>query len=267
MLTCHRQITVPPECGFIHWLFEKYRNVDWNDPGCYEQFSLDVVASKKFETWGVSKIDLVTMLENIEPVTYAEACQSVIAAYERKHDKTATVFGDKNNYYLNHILLLNEIFPQCKFIHIVRDGRDVACSYKELAIEKQSSKFKPNLPTDINAIACDWKTNVNTIQEAFSQLEPSKVIEIRFGDLVKETKKQLTTICKFLGLEYDSTMENYASLNRQLELEPRALLGWKKDTTKPPVQQKSGRYLTDLTKDEILKFEQIAEAELKRYGF
>jgi len=163
MLNAHPDITVPPECGFALWLAEKYKNYNDYDVFLYKQFASDVLESKKFETWDVAKNDLLDYFEEIKPTQYSDLVDCVYKTYAKKSKKNPSITGDKNNYYINHLYDINKFFPMSKFIYIIRDGRDVACSYNRVNKIGFKSKYKPNLPRGIKNIAVEWKKSCEII--------------------------------------------------------------------------------------------------------
>ena len=124
MLTCHRHIVVPPECGFALWLDEEY--AAWtgeDDEEVTRRFVADVIRSRKFETWNLSEAELLKFLRNRRPSSYAELVSSVYECFARRQNPGFTRWGDKNNHYLHNIPRLKALYPLAFFIHIVRDKR------------------------------------------------------------------------------------------------------------------------------------------------
>src|SRR5207247_397312 len=60
---------------------------------------------------------------------YPDAIRRVYAVYAEAHGKSR--FGDKTPPFLMHVRTLAELFPEARFVHLVRDGRDVALSLRE----------------------------------------------------------------------------------------------------------------------------------------
>ncbi len=56
-------------------------------------------------------------------------------------------------------------------------------------------------------------------------------------------------------------------MNYSTTYEPDEFLQWKADTKKPPQVNRIGRYLEDLTNDEILTFNQDAGTLLNRFEY
>ena len=58
---------------------------------------------------------------------------------------------------------IKELFPNAYFIHIIRDGRNVACSYRDINRKKISDPYAPKLPDNIIDIAKEWNNNINIL--------------------------------------------------------------------------------------------------------
>ena len=148
ILNAHPNIVVPPESGFLQWWHHKYGDWNWHDNTLrIESFLTDLLSSKKIEAYKLNKKGLKKFILEANPDSYSKLIARVYIFYSR--NKTLLTWGDKNNYYIHHIPLLKRLYPKAKYIHLVRDGRDVACSYLELehSIDKEVL-YRPNLPVD-----------------------------------------------------------------------------------------------------------------------
>jgi hypothetical protein len=159
------------------------------------------------------------------------------------------------------------MFPDAYFVHIVRDGRDVACSYRNLQKKRIDSKYAPDLPHDIREIAQAWTANVGNANRAFDCFQRRRVSEIQYEALVSEPRSSLEKLCAQLGEKYDSNMMRYHELNRTRGLEPIEFLPWKEKTMSPLIRQKAQPFLSQLTETEILQFDEIAGDMLDVYGY
>lgn len=267
MLTNNKDLLVPPECGFAVWLYSKYAEANFLQLETLKKFVDDVHASRKFDTWNIQKHELFESLAKSEPKSYMEAVASVYLCYGQTLCRTFKRWGDKNNYYLHHISELNEIFPKAQFIHIIRDGRDVACSYREVNRKFIDNIYAPKLPDNIVSITEEWRNNINEITRSLSNLGNNMSTEVRFTDLVMMPEKTLQRLSSFLGVEYDSSMLNYHVVNKKRKLEPEKFIAWKEKTLLPPQHTTIGRYIKDLSSDEIETFESIAGDILQKYKF
>lgn len=268
MLTAHPEILIPPECGFIVWLM-KYRTRVGIEPrtAYLDSFLDDILAARKFDTWGISDTDLRANLVDSDFDSYGALCRAVCRIYGEKQGKSFSLCGDKNNFYLVHVADIHALFPETKFIHIVRDGRDVACSYRAVMDLPKSSPYHPNLPVTIADIARQWKDNIQSIRDAFKDLPEGQRIEVRYEDLVSDPPSVMRRLCHFLGLQYSEMMIDYHHKNRLNSLEPDLTMAWKQKTLLPVDNCSASRYLADLSVSERESFEQIAGEQLRLYQY
>ncbi|MBC6453907.1 MAG: sulfotransferase [Hormoscilla sp. SP5CHS1] len=156
---------------------------------------------------------------------------------------------------------LHQVFPKAKFIHLIRDGRDVCLSLANtkwygVAIEKQ---------------AAYWCEMVNAGIESGRKLGEDLYIEIKYEDLVLKSEETLKKICKFLAEEYDSCiLECYQSADFSgRPRTDRELTAYQKarhihDNTKlPPQVSKTYRWRREIG---VAMFEAIAGSTMDRVG-
>jgi hypothetical protein len=269
MITSHRAIVVPPECGFAIWWRQKYS--DWTATSSSneraEKFVTDLVTSKKFETWNLSPEALLKEIQTANPADYAALVSVVYIVYACGRKPGFSRWGDKNNFHVHHVNDLLALFPRAQFVHIIRDGRDVACSYRDLARKEMQSAYAPRLATDISAIANEWRTNVDGVRAAFSKMAKGQGMELRYEDLVGTSEATLRELCAFLGEDYDPQMLEYHVINRRETLEPKEFLQWKQKTLQAPDRSALGKFREELTAQEIAAFEKIAAGTLNAYHY
>lgn len=265
MLTNHKNIVIPPECGFAVWFYDKYSRYDVFSELIIERFVEDLASAKKIETWNLDFSELLDFILAARPISYPDVVGIVYEFYGNSLGRTFLRWGDKNNYYLNHVDKLNEMYPSAKFIHIIRDGRDVACSYQALQMSTIVSKYAPRLPHNIRDIAQEWSQNIHRIRKAFGKLHWNNVYELRYEDLVSQPKKELRKVCLFLEEPYDNNMELFFLKNRLEHQEPIEFLQWKAMTIEKPTTSEIGKHKTILSEKEIKDFEDIASSLLRKY--
>ncbi|SHF90728.1 Sulfotransferase family protein [Salegentibacter echinorum] len=270
MLTSHELISIPPECGFIQWWHEKYKNwslADAQSTTSIKSYLNDLATSKKIETWNLDYQSLEELIFTEKPATYSDLCLVVMKQFSlQTRNSTPRYFGDKNNYYLKHLDLLETLFPDAKYVLIIRDGRDVACSYLKIDEIKTTSLYKPQLSNDIQEIAEEWTRNNTRVLEFFENKKENS-ISLRFEDLLIDPEKELLKICDFLSLPFDAGMLNYAELNRNKRLEPSQLMDWKKKTLEKPDVSNISKYKDQLNSNQIKSFEEYAGKKLLKFGY
>ncbi len=266
MLTNHKDIVIPPECGFMLWLYDAYQAATFN-PVTIRNFVNDLQKAKKIETWNLDYSKLRTYLLEAKPTSYAFMAGLVYEFYGHTLERDFLRWGDKNNYYLHHIKKIFDLYPSAQFVHIVRDGRDVACSYRALKKSESKSIYFPQLPHNIAKIAAEWRDNIQQIRNSFSKIGWQHVYETRYEDLVSQPQEELEKVCNFLKLPYDPAMENYYFRNQLDHQEPEEFLQWKAKTIQPATTSEIGKYKRELTLQEIREFETISAYALKAYNY
>lgn len=267
MLNAHPAIGAPPECGFLQWWHSTYAG--WNatmgkSPETISGFVSDLLTSRKIETWELDRRKLEQLLVQEEPDSYESLTTLVYLFWARKQGREAQAIVDKNNYYVKHLDELESIWPNARYIFVVRDGRDVACSYQEVADLRTASPYKPNLPVRIEEIALEWVTNNRNIMNFLASKPQTDFMIVRFEDLINEPQQVLGRIVSIiLEQPFHERMLEYYHHND----EPSSTLDWKKKTLERPDPAAIGRFISRLEREDIARFEQIAGQMLNRFGY
>lgn len=259
ILNNHSLIGVPPESGFLQWWYKKYSNwseKDTKDDNKINLFLDDILSSKKIEDWKLNKPNLKNFILSEKPKNYPE----IITTIYKFYTNNKLIIGDKNNYYINHLEDLSLIFPNAKYIHLVRDGRDVACSYKNINNLNPNLKYIPKVSSNIVDIANEWNNNIITIEKF---IQNYKSITIRYEDLISTPIKTLKQVCTFLEVKYEDEMLNYYRNND----EPASTLHWKGKTKETIDEKNKKKYLSLLSNEELNKFSDIAHVTLKKFNY
>jgi hypothetical protein len=263
LLNGHPQLVVPPECGFALWLKPTWSTAQWSDPEVRKAFAAAVQGCRKFETWSIATERLVEALDAAIPTTYPEAVSRIYEAYATMRGKAILAWGDKNNYYIEHIAALQQLYPQAKFVHIVRDVRDVACSYLELAAKDVHSKYRPELSIDPAAIAEEWRKNNQGVLDV---LEGSaSYLRLRYEDLVSDVPGTLAPVLDLIGVTEQHAVSG--SMHLDAPDEPAEFLQWKEKLTGPVDAGSVGRYRKDLSKEAVGTIESICRPLLSSFGY
>ena len=138
-----------------------------------------ISSARKIEKWNINFEELKEFLYKWSPESYAEAVSLVYVFYAtRTIGKSVSRWGDKNNFYVDHIDEINKLFKSCKISHVLRDGRDVASSYKKISKKEISSKYAPKIPKKIHKIAEEWLGNIKLINSSLEKIEYDRVYEL-----------------------------------------------------------------------------------------
>lgn len=266
ILNNHQNIIAPPECGFAHWWLEKYINWSWEQSKSnLSAFLKDLANSKKIETWHLDFNKLKELIIQNEPNTYGDLVNLVYLSYANEFEKIKVVV-DKNNYYLNHLEDLNRIWPNSIYLHLIRDGRDVASSYLKIKEIDDKFKYKPKLTDNISAIAKEWVCNNDKI-ESLGLKFPNRYFRLRYEDLILNTAEVLQNLCDFLNLEFDPEALKYYENKDFNKIEPEETIQWKQKTREKPDSGNIGKFRDEMTPENIKAFMEIGATTLQKYDY
>jgi hypothetical protein len=184
MLERGGRIAIPPESYFPVSLYDRHARGAF-DPAA---FASDLGDNVRFREWGMPVPDLSGA------AGYADAVRSVFAAYAAAHGTGR--YGDKTPPFVLHMDLLAGLFPEARFVHVIRDGRDVARSLVQ-------TSFGPNR---LARAAEVWTRRVSAGQASGARLRAGRYLEVRYESLVGEPAATLRSVCAFLELEFRDQM-------------------------------------------------------------
>jgi Sulfotransferase family len=198
MLDCHPEVAITPQTYFVTQLLtrrERYERDDGLDAGA---FLGDVLPNKWFRRWDLDDDEVRAEISRTEPRDYAGAIRCLYRAFARSRGKSR--YGDKTPNYIHEIPTLAGVFPEARFVHIIRDGRDVASAFID------QEKMRPN---GIAEAALLWRERVSAGRSGGREVGPGRYSEVRYEHLVATPEPALRELCEFLELEYDPAMLAY----------------------------------------------------------
>lgn len=150
----------------------------------------------RFKIWELTGISHEALLH---VKTYSDLISLVVARYaEVRHNSGYRFWVDHTPESIANIGYLLSLFPDAKFIHIVRDGRGVA-----------SSILRTHWgPTNVYDAALWWRGNLAIGLAAETKFGSKKIMRVNFEDLLVKPEKTLKKICDFVGLNYSHLMLN-----------------------------------------------------------
>jgi hypothetical protein len=196
MLNAHPRIAIPYESNII----VKYSQAlsqygDLSKRENLERLIAAIVNEPLVQKWNHT-FDLVRLTERVEHPNLTSVVEAVFQDYASQQDKPR--WGDKSGQ-LSRMDIVKKILPDAQFIHIIRDGRDVAGSALKLHFG----------PTDILMAASSWCMYVTLGRRMGAMLDAKSYIEVRYEDLVRCPEKELRRICDYLDEDYSPQMLEY----------------------------------------------------------
>jgi hypothetical protein len=241
-------IAIPEESRFIPPLARRHR--DQVEPG---PFLDDLRRLPVLAKWKLSPSDVAPLLR--AGMSVGEAVGAVFSAYARNQGKPR--WGDKTPMYMRHLTLLERLFPDAVYVHLIRDGRDVALSFLSLPEGVATRTFaRPRTPT---GVACMWRTEILAARELGQRAGPSRYLEARYEGLVADASGVVRSICDFAELPFEPAMLEYAdAVDVSTRPHHRRLL-------EPP--RKARDWRSELAPDDVRAFEAVASDLLSELGY
>jgi hypothetical protein len=193
MLDAHPQLAIPPETHFVPDLIEAI------DGGAAPERAVEVMQSVR--QWGDLHIEPEEVLERFRALDRFEAgpaLRSFYAIYAERQDKPR--WGEKTPAYVRNMRQIERALPEARFIHVIRDGRDVALSrWKRTLGEGEQAPA--------SQVAAGWQRRIRRAQKQGKRL--NHYLELRYEDLVTDTEPNLRRIADFIELDWDPVILRY----------------------------------------------------------
>jgi hypothetical protein len=119
--------------------------------------------------------------------TFAGLVDDLYSTYAAREG--AARWGDKTPQHALFMPVLLEIFSRARFVHIVRDARDVARSQVRLDFG----------PRNLYTAGRYWRRVVTTARSDGRRLGPSRYLEVRYESLVADREAVIREVLRFLG--------------------------------------------------------------------
>jgi hypothetical protein len=245
MLDAHSRLSIPSESYFIPQLWDRHGAHPRRDA-----FVEDLKRLAKIREWGVDPEQVRRRLP--ERPAFPEAVQAIYRVYAEGRGKPR--FGDKTPLYMQHLDVLERAFPDARYVHIVRDGRDAALSLLSMT---RRPRFNLTRPRGVGDFACAWRREIRAARR-FGRSRP--YLELRYEELVAEPEERLREVAAFLGLEYEPGMLEY---HRR---EDPALYADHPRLAQPPVRD-ARSWRQELAPEDARLFEAIAGDLLAELGY
>jgi hypothetical protein len=264
MLDAHPEMAIPSETHFIPDLIKAYRL----ESATPERMCEVVTAHRRWGDFHLDPEELLERFRAIDPINPGDAARAFFQLYAEREGKTR--WGDKTPGYVREMHRIESVLPEARFVHLVRDGRDVALSVLGMNWG----------PSTVPEAAFRWKKRILRAREQAPRI--GHYVEIRYEDLVRDTEVTLRRICEFVDLPYDEEMLRYheraserlqekardldrgpdkAPQTAEARLESHAL------ATQPPDPERIERWRTEMSVEDRAVYEELAGDLLADLGY
>jgi hypothetical protein len=170
--------------------------------------------------------------------------------------------GDNTPAYVWAIPKIDALLPHVKYIHMVRDPRDVAASMLKM-------RFGAN---DAVTAALDWSGNLGAWLASERLVPEHRRLEMRYEDLCADPGRALVRVAGFLGIpeaQVKPALDQHAQDASTTAGEFASVAGKAHHKALPgPVSQTQvGRHTRDLTAEQVRSIEEVAQLGMLAYGY
>jgi hypothetical protein len=262
MLDAHPQLAIPAETHFVPELLER-------EAECRSAGELvDVIISAR--TWPDFGLEAGRLRA---AAAGAHGAADVLRAFyglcaEREGKPR---WGDKTPGYVKRMRTIAAGLGEARFIHLIRDGRDVALSRRSRGMGAE----KP-----IADVADLWQRRIENARRQAKKLR-GRYLELRYEDLVADPEPGLRDACELIELDFDAAMlahqERAGARIRELgdlaeDGERRGRDAGERQAAhalaaRPPSAARTGVWRTEMDPAERAEFEAVAGRLLAELGY
>jgi hypothetical protein len=215
---------------------------------------------KRFAQFGIPREEFEGLLGPGEAIPYPTFLGRLFDLYGKINDKP--LVGNKTPAYVRRIPTLHALWPEARFVHIIRDGRDVCLSVLNWKkAERTAGRYASWEEDPVSTTALWWERKVRKAREDGAALGPGLYHETLYEDLVGDPERECERLCGFLGVPYDDAMIRFHEGRERVEPGRGAKSAWLRVT--------SGLrdWRTQMCAGDVERFEAAAGSLLEELGY
>jgi hypothetical protein len=257
MLSAHREVEVLPE---VRWLARRYAQREGLTPDGYltPSFFARLQNFGRFSKLPLRQEELAPYVENPGAISYADFITVLCDAFGKNCGKRLVGVKNADHAVPMDLSVLHHLWPEAKFVHLIRDGRDVCLSVLNWRIrEKVERLFSTWNECRISNLAAWWEWQIRLLREAGGALSGEQYLEVRYETLVAHPEETCARLCDFMGVAYDPAMMR----SHENPPDRKAKQPWL-----PPTPGRRD-WRSQMPRDDQERFEAVAGALLDELGY
>ena len=196
MFDAHPDLAVPDEVSFVVRLARPHhaRRYGWPrrfDPAACAAL---IAANASYRRWGLPPRRPGPRWPPRRPACFPDAVRRPTRRGPRTRASPAT--PTRRPMHVLHLPRLARMFPEARFVHLVRDGRDVALSYSQRGLGPGHGRGR----------RAPLAAPGGRGPAGGPAAGPGRYREVRYEDLVAEPERVLRDLCGFLDLAWDDAL-------------------------------------------------------------
>lgn len=253
MLDTHPDLAIFNESYFVSRTLERRKRYERGGSFDTPLFLEHVRTYSSFIRHGLSEERVRMSFEQDPPADYAEAVRRIFEIYAESKGKP--LYGSKTGEHVWQLPVLAELFPEARFIHLIRDGRDVAQALVGAAWG----------PSSLGHAALFWDKRVRRGMKTGRPLG-DRYCEVRYESIVADPETALRGLCDFLGLEFHDQMLRYYERGEAVIPRPPKWPRQHDGLLKPPTAGLRD-WRRDMSSEDVALLERLAGRSLRALGY
>ncbi len=164
-------------------------------------------------------------------------------------------WGCKSTFVIEHVPAVLSHFPRARFVHLLRDPRDVAAS-------STRSVFNPYHPYFTAEL---WKRQQRLALDLASTLPAESMLTIKYENLITKTQDTLSRLFRFLGESFEERTLHFFETDEALRSSSLSE-SWK-NTSSPMLKNNHHKFIRELSPGQIADVEFVAGPTMLRLGY
>ena len=194
ILASHSRLAIPPETRFLEPLVNR---LPIHRPLSPEELEEAVGVITSNYRWPDMQMDTGEFQEAVSALDRPYLYQVAELIYRRHMSQEGKQrWGDKTPCYIRIIPQLAELFPGARFIHMLRDGRDVAKSFQA------TGWYGPWLHDN----TAEWTEALDFEERMAGSHLAAEMLQVRYEELVTQPEETVRRICAFLDEAFEPGM-------------------------------------------------------------
>ncbi len=229
---------------------------DLADDNAYFRMVVDVIGlqAASMVKWPDIAFDPVDVFDAIrdEPRSVHRIVWEMLLRAGSRHK--AAVVMDKSLDSVHYADELMRLFPDMRFLNVVRDPRAQVASMNKAIIHEFDTLLNTQIWIDAHRRACDLLAR-----------HPERVLTIRYEDFLADEEQTLMKVCTFFGIEF---LPQMLDVTRSVEANQIAKLSalWVSNCFSPIVAN-ADKFKKQLSMDEIETIETLTQEYMRLYGY
>jgi len=225
----------PVESHFITKYYKRLRRFgNLSEQRNFHALLSSILKERPIQQWKLH-IDIEKFYNEMEDINYPDIVNKLCLLRASKRGLKA--WGDKTPRYIFDLDIIDQLFPQARYIYIVRDGRDVALSLLQ----------RPWGPNNFYCCAEYWKrcNSPNVVLDKINN--QNRLYALKYEDLLHNAEQIIPMIYNFIQEPYEERKTKHLLERIQ--------------------KDNCNKWKNKMSRREIRLFELVAANTLKKFGY